>query len=733
MPMTTGPQRGYILMMVVVSLSILAALALWMGSDTSISNYTTGAQTQREQARYAAEAGLNHAHWQANASNCTSYPNLVSTALDTSGQLDYSATFTSNSGSPVEIVATGKTTSGGKVRLGRWLPVFSSPVNGAFSSSGDTYITATPANNNYGGLTKAKLDNEAEGKQRGLFQFDISSLATGSVIVSATLQLNIDDPNLLSPLDVAVHAVTTPWTQSGATWNSATSSTPWTTPGGDYSATPYASATVNTGATGLVNWDLSDLVSAWQAGLPNYGILLKASGASVDSIDFTTRETSAPADRPKLNITYRCECGHSCASGAFCDAHLLSQELNHTAALSSLGVTKPNGMAYIPKGVEISGYTEETEGMVLIADEGQRLLVLTNIDGSLRAKLSIGGAAKGFTGLSWATGGKWENHILLLADKGRTVFVFNTSIFKRTSLTLPTNFTAGGLSHIGKTKEGLYDDHWLFVGQERLLLGFNLVAFILDQNMNLVHKIPLPASIKDPQAIAHIANFDEMYVVDSGNNNVVNLDFNGNILYQYSLNDYTTGSVTGFAINSNTCQHITSAIVNDRYFSLRRWSGCKAFFQDNFSAIAYDGSDGLKNWSSSLWIERGEADGPTAGHIRVDGSGWLITSGPSKALYRHFDLSGHSLATLKFMHKRVQLDDAADFVIAEISSTGKNGPWTELARYSGPGTDATPVSEEFDISGHISNDMWLRFVTADTLGVDDEVWFDEVTIEVCPE
>ncbi|WP_373083475.1 DNRLRE domain-containing protein [Zhongshania sp.] len=732
MPKSASQQRGYIFMMVVVSLSLLAALALWMGSDTSMSNYTSRAQVQRDQARYAAEAGLNHARWLANASNCTSYPDLANTELDVSGLVDYSATFTTNTGSPVEIIATGKTATGGKTRLKRWLPMFSLPENGVFTASGDTYITATPANNNYGALTKAKIVSEAEGKMRGLFQFDISGLGTESTISNATLQLYINSPNLLSPLDITVYAVSTPWSQGSATWNQPTSTTYWATPGGDFSAEAYASATVNIGDSGLVSWDLTDLVRAWQAGLPNYGILLKASAATTDVVEFDTRETAAATEHPKLNITYRCECGRSCATATFCDPHLLTQEISHSATLSALGITKPYGTAYIPKGIDLNGHTDNDNGMVVIADEGQRLLILTRTDGSLIQKMSIGGAAKGYTGLTWVTSGTWENHLALIADKGRAVYVYDSSLFKKASFSIPSNFTAEGISHISKTKTGLYDDHWILVGTKRLLIGFNFSAFIFNQNMNLVDQFTLPSSIDGPEGVAHINNLDEILVLDSKNNTVVNLDLNGNELSHYSLNDYTTGSAASLAINTTSCEHITSSILDNRFFSLRRWTSCRAFFQDNFDTVSYSGSDGLTNWAPSPWIERNEGDGPAAGSLQVNG-GWLVVSGSNKALYRHFDLSGNSLASLKLLSKRVDLDDAADFVTVNISSTGKGGPWTELARYSGAGTDAVAVSEEFDLSSHISNDMWLRFHSASTLGPDDAVWFDEVTIEVCPE
>ena len=40
-------------------------------------------------------------------------------------------------------------------------------------------------------------------------------------------------------------------------------------------------------------------------------------------------------------------------------------------------------------------------------------------------------------------------------------------------------------------------------------------------------------------------------------------------------------------------------------------------YRDDFAAVAYDGSTGTIDWSTTPWIEMGEDDGPTVGRVQV--------------------------------------------------------------------------------------------------------------------
>src|SRR2546423_1281447 len=98
----------------------------------------------------------------------------------------------------------------------------------------------------------ASIDVGTDGAQtsRSLLVWDLSSIVPANAIVqSAALGLYLQDESTTSPLSVAVHHVTTPWTVS-ATWNESDTGSAWGTPGGDFVAAPDATTTVG-GATGV--------------------------------------------------------------------------------------------------------------------------------------------------------------------------------------------------------------------------------------------------------------------------------------------------------------------------------------------------------------------------------------------------------------------------------------------------------------------------------------------------
>jgi hypothetical protein len=138
---------------------------------------------------------------------------------------------------------------------------------------------------------------------RTLLVWDLSSIVPASATVqSAALGLYLQDESTTSPLSVAVHHVTTPWTVS-ATWNESDTSSAWGTPGGDFDAAPDATTTVG-GATGMTaTWDLKTLVQGWADGsIANDGMILQGSGGT-NVLHFAT--TSAPTSQmPYLDVTY---------------------------------------------------------------------------------------------------------------------------------------------------------------------------------------------------------------------------------------------------------------------------------------------------------------------------------------------------------------------------------------------------------------------------------------------
>lgn len=121
---------------------------------------------------------------------------------------------------------------------------------------------------------------------------------------------------------------------------------------------------------------------------------------------------------------------------------------------------------------------------------------------------------------------------------------------------------------------------------------------------------------------------------------------------------------------------------------------CDDTFRDEFNARSFSGSDGTLNWTGN-WQEVGESNGPTSGDIQVtnDESNYQLrirdNDNGGEGVEREVNISGASSATLTFDYRREGLDNANDYVKVEISSNGASGPWTEIARFQGSGTDSS--------------------------------------------
>ena len=143
---------------------------------------------------------------------------------------------------------------------------------------------------------------------RGLLRFDLSSLPSGAVVTSATVQVRMtaaSDPSAHTHL---LHRLTRAWTEGGADWDQ-TGAEFWENVGGDYATAADASRLMTGPATYLFasTSGLVDTVQFWTTnGAANFGWILR-SAAEDDGRNarrFATRENTTPADRPQLVVGY---------------------------------------------------------------------------------------------------------------------------------------------------------------------------------------------------------------------------------------------------------------------------------------------------------------------------------------------------------------------------------------------------------------------------------------------
>ena len=121
---------------------------------------------------------------------------------------------------------------------------------------------------------------------------------------------------------------------------------------------------------------------------------------------------------------------------------------------------------------------------------------------------------------------------------------------------------------------------------------------------------------------------------------------------------------------------------------------------DDFETGGYTGGTG---WTGN-WVEvndSGVGQSPTSGDIRIvsdGGSQRLRVKDDSRGAYRLADLSSASAAFLTFEYRRGNLNSASDYVLVQLSSSGASGPWTEVGRIEGSGSDASYIRISFDIT-----------------------------------
>jgi hypothetical protein len=162
--------------------------------------------------------------------------------------------------------------------------------------------------------------------RRGLLEFDLSAIPSGSIVESVTLALFLEQAQSF-PTDVTLHEVLSEWGEgtssagvrggigAGAAANDTTwlhtffPGSMWMNTGGDFD--PIASATLEVGAEGSTyTWpDMPSLVADVQgwidAPASNHGWLLRGDESQTATAKaFATRESSAAIHRPTLTVTF---------------------------------------------------------------------------------------------------------------------------------------------------------------------------------------------------------------------------------------------------------------------------------------------------------------------------------------------------------------------------------------------------------------------------------------------
>ncbi len=178
-----------------------------------------------------------------------------------------------------------------------------------YAGTQDTYVRAANADTTHGSNAALSVDGDDgdPGLQpnHGLIRFDgiigPGGIPAGSAITSAALTVTVTNPGS----GMTIHRILADWSEA-STWNSL---------GGgiqandtDAQSAAQSSVGANDGNENILNGNLvipvTGAVQAWADGSPNYGLALLPFASGTNGIDFPSRESTTPAQRPILSVTY---------------------------------------------------------------------------------------------------------------------------------------------------------------------------------------------------------------------------------------------------------------------------------------------------------------------------------------------------------------------------------------------------------------------------------------------
>ena len=190
-------QSGFALLPVAIIITVVAAVSLLLSYESSMNSNETVAQYEAKQAEFVAEAGMEHAKWQLiQNTNCAGYTNVPNTDF---GGHNYSVNITPSDGSPVTITSNGVSDQGITRSLSSTnVKMFQTPFTKEYvldSSGKDSFIEGENGHHdhNKGNDKDIRINSRTDKIDRGLLQFDISDLNKSVNIISATLELYLND------------------------------------------------------------------------------------------------------------------------------------------------------------------------------------------------------------------------------------------------------------------------------------------------------------------------------------------------------------------------------------------------------------------------------------------------------------------------------------------------------------------------------------------------------------
>lgn len=181
---------------------------------------------------------------------------------------------------------------------------------GIYNGCVDTFLDRDNPSTNYGNDGSLKIKTfQQYGYKRPIIRFDVSSIPSGSRVLSAILELRATDYTSADEgMYVSVYGLKQSWEELEATWDNRATRAYWATGGADNlqvdrDELPSDTQVVEETEIGY-EWNVQSLVQAWVNGTrPNYGMILISEGLTVEK-RFWSSEYSIEEWRPLLYVQY---------------------------------------------------------------------------------------------------------------------------------------------------------------------------------------------------------------------------------------------------------------------------------------------------------------------------------------------------------------------------------------------------------------------------------------------
>jgi len=179
----------------------------------------------------------------------------------------------------------------------------------SYSGTRDATLSDGAPSSNFGAEKTVRADgSDKRVHLAALLKWDLSDIPPGSRVLSAQIELNIVSTCKGQPY--RFHEVRIPWEEGEATWKNRDANFPWQVAGarGGLDRGTAVLATLAPYEKGehtvLLNGPGLQAVQGWiNYPSANNGFVIVSPG-NPDGVDFSSREASTPAQRPKLRVTY---------------------------------------------------------------------------------------------------------------------------------------------------------------------------------------------------------------------------------------------------------------------------------------------------------------------------------------------------------------------------------------------------------------------------------------------